>query len=83
MVVILIFKKLRIKKNGIPEPSRRLMRLSLAVSDLILSLALIIEVAAGKLTPLTYEAHYLAAELYRLPCAVLLAGWIAALSIIR
>lgn len=79
----MIFKKLRIKKNGIPEPSRRLMRLSLAVSDLILSLALIIEVAAGKLTPLTYEAHYLAAELYRLPCAVLLAGWIAALAMIR
>ena len=80
---MLIFKSFSFKRKKIPEASRRLMRFSLAASDLILSLSLVIEVAAGKLSPITYEAHYLAAELYRLPCAVLLAGGIAALSIIR
>lgn len=68
----------RLFSGRIPERSRKLMRISLAVSDTTLAAALLIEVYAGGLSLSTYSAHRMAAELYRLPCAVLLFGWILA-----
>lgn len=58
--------------------SKKAMRISLIISDVILMASLLIEVAAGGFSLSTYALHRLAAELYRLPCAVLLFGWIFA-----
>lgn len=52
--------------------SRWLLSLSVKVSCAILSLSLLVQVYAGEFSARTYELHYTAAELYRLPQSILL-----------
>lgn len=64
--------------DAIHPVSLAIIRLSLKLSCFLLSLALLAEVWGGELTARTYEIHYLAAELYRLPQGLLLLAFIAA-----
>lgn len=71
-------KRLLSQRREISPISLSIMRYSLLVSYLFLILALIIELKAGSFTARTYELHYLAAELYRLPVGILLISFISA-----
>lgn len=71
-------KRLLSRKREISPISLAIMKYSLLVSYLFLISALIIELRAGMFTARTYELHYLAAELYRLPIGILLTSFISA-----
>ncbi len=55
------------------------IRAGLIVSCLLLSVSLLVAVAAGELTSTTYELHYLYSELYRAPLGVLIISSLGAL----
>ena len=67
-----------LKPDGLHPVSRGLVKWSLIVSCVFLAASLIVEVWSGEFTARTYAAHYLAAELYRIPQGILLVSFIAA-----
>ncbi|MGM9521269.1 MAG: hypothetical protein ACI3VB_02175 [Oscillospiraceae bacterium] len=73
--------KQRFCRGGVSPPAVKIYKISLILSCIMLAASLLILVYAGELTAHTYRLHYLGAELYRTPQAILLAASIGALII--